>query len=314
MAIKTKPHCSDAQKAFRKKVRDEIDAGTCAAFNSGNWKEIRPTRSGQIGPTYYDVKYIACFVPHLILPNYRPWCPNCESPCRVDMTKTRWLGSPKPLFDMGKEGELDSVRYLCCPVVGKPHTFVAYNPKSLKLGGYQLVGMFRFYVSVRFAVTEQLHHFVVSSMYDPVASISRKLASMVIRKYVSDMIEYYSSAARGEVKTVKNGRVSVTRHDMSQTTLVHQRQERVINVQHNELVREYNNAKSALMKLRGQCENAQHKFDDPIELSSLLKVKSNKKNSSQRIAGLGPEKIKDLLQSGFKTAQEFRQVWIEDPT
>ena len=61
-----------------------------------------------------------------------------------------------------------------------------------------LLGVFRFYVASNFAVDEALHHCLTNSMCMPVAQLSHLLTSMMVQKYVNDMIEHCTCATPNE--------------------------------------------------------------------------------------------------------------------
>ena len=194
-----KQRAATAQLRFRQEIQRSILSGTCLDFEK-DWTDIKPTRPPKVDPSFFYLKPLAVFAPHLmktIIPDYAPFCPHCKTARYVDLSVTRFVETPKPLFGLGRERELHTVRYTCNPPNEKKHTFVAHNEESLRLGGHALFGVFRFYVANRFAIDDALYHFLCENTYTPVTKISRTLASMIQQKYVNDLIEYYTCAIRG---------------------------------------------------------------------------------------------------------------------
>lgn len=133
---------SAAQIAWRKQVEEEIKLGTCRAFKD-DWTNIRPPRpkNGQITPTYFNLKPLACFVPHLLIKNHVPCCPKSKSQKFVHVDSFWFAENSKPLFGLT---ELHTGFYSCTSLGVDAHTFIAHHPDSLRLGGPDVLGIFRF--------------------------------------------------------------------------------------------------------------------------------------------------------------------------
>ena len=301
---------SPAQAEYRKSIQDAIISGNCVEFQN-DWTDIKPPRPKPLVPSFFDLKGIAAFVPHLLIKGFVPWCPKCKSRAHVDLSVESWrfAENPKPLFGLGREREFEYVRYECKPPGHQKHSFNSYDAESLRLGGAELLGMFRFYVSRNYAVDEQLHHFLTNSMFTPVAQLSRMLTSMVQQKYVNDLIEYYTCAIRGTVKTYQNG-APVLHHDVSQRKIqgfaVDKNNESADIVAARKLE---SNARRSLRNLGFKVTSVKQKAEDDIDLRKLLEVKGKKNEQTLRIASMGPAKIKELLDSGFTTGRQFVSLW-----
>jgi hypothetical protein len=305
---------STAQVDFRRSIEKSILEGTCADFDN-DWTDIKPIRPAKVDPSFFYIKPLAVFAPHLmkkVIPDYLPCCPKCETGNFVDLKETRFVENPKPLFGMGRERELHTVRYVCKAPGKAKHTFVAHNEESLRLGGHALFGVFRFYVAKRFAVDDALYHFLCRNMYTPVAKLSRDLTSVMQQKYVNDLIEYYTCAMRGTVK-LYNKSVPVSQHDRNQPSV------RAFAVARSELPpqdprrKQKEAAKKALDKLQSQLSSATKNADDPIQLKDLASLKRKQKNDvTIRIGSIGPAKLRELITEGFVTAKQFVAVWRSD--
>jgi len=199
------------QRKWREQVESDIQSGSCAAFQK-DWANIRPSfpHRGQLTPSFYYIRPLAVFIPHLIVKDHTPWCPTCRSNANVHTDNYRYAENTKPLFGLHEQRELHTVFYTCYGGTGGKHTFCAHNPVSLQLAGPKLLGIFRFYVADQFAIDESLHTFLIKQQYTPTTQIARMLRDLVEKKYVSDMIEYYTRAVRGEARRVN---AAVAAHD-----------------------------------------------------------------------------------------------------
>ena len=78
-----------AQDAFVQATRSAIDSGQLTRSTlAQNWQCISPSLlpNQLLTPTdFYYVKPIACWVPHLIIPGFVPYCPHCQTPDGVDL-------------------------------------------------------------------------------------------------------------------------------------------------------------------------------------------------------------------------------------
>ena len=46
----------------------------------------------------FYVKPLACWIPHVLIPNHVPTCPHCKEKKFVNPQKARWINSPKILY------------------------------------------------------------------------------------------------------------------------------------------------------------------------------------------------------------------------
>ena len=97
---------------------------------------------------------MAVWVPHLIIHNHVPACPNCKKNKYVDVTKARWINSPKILYGVDSHRYLDTQLYPCH---GCARRFAGYNKASMQVDANVYYGYFNFFLGKHYAVDEQLY-------------------------------------------------------------------------------------------------------------------------------------------------------------
>jgi len=299
------------QKKWREQVESDIRAGTCTSFKK-DWSNIRPEfpPRGQLTPSYYYIRPLAVFIPHLIVKDHTPWCPTCQSNAEVHTENYRFAENTKPLFGLNEQRELDTVFYTCYGGTGGKHTFCAHHPDSLRLGGPKLLGIFRFFVADQFAIDEPLHTLLIKQQYTPTAQIARMLRELTEKKYVSDMIEYYTRSVRGESRRMS---APVARHDDRQYQIRRFAALPTAAAAMSEVsaaARQLNRAKSDLASHKSTVERLKNRADDPIDLRTFVAKKQTKtRDSAPNISGLGPAKVRQLIDAGFVSFRQFLDEW-----
>lgn len=111
--------CPTSQREFVERIRAAVLAND-RFFDSHNWQNIEPTggrNSSLTKGTHADrfyVKPIACWIPHLLIPNHVPCCPRCGKRDLVEVNRgVRFVNSPKILYGLGSHKYLDTLCYPC---------------------------------------------------------------------------------------------------------------------------------------------------------------------------------------------------------
>ena len=311
---------SPIQIQWRKSVVEAIWAGQCSDFKK-DWTNIRPPQPaiGAFTPEYYYKRPLAVFIPHLIIPNYIPACPICKKSANVMVNRCQDVQNSKPLFGLQEQRELLTVRYPCTRCAdGNEHWFVGYHKESLRLGGPQLLGVFRFFVATTFAIDEPLHSYLVSQPYIPTSQLADTLASMAEKKFANDALEYFTRAARGETRYEKNGaKVAIGDNSQLRVTnfMVPVTTAAGVVAAPSELAaarRKVNRAECTLEALQRQLAKAKKISEDPVNLKDYVKEKRRKKNTTARsIGSLGIKKIEELISCKFVSIREFVDAWFQ---
>ena len=109
MATETSKQYGSAQLSFIRKTRKAIDNDAKSFFACNNWRNITPNTgkndSGILDPSskrtckaeLFYIKAIASWIPHKLIPGHVPSCPQCGKNRHVDVSKARWVNSPKIL-------------------------------------------------------------------------------------------------------------------------------------------------------------------------------------------------------------------------
>jgi hypothetical protein len=129
-----------------RKLRNDTDANVRCLFND-NWKRISISKKCHLSNTPLHViewyqKDVASFIPDKIVEGFVPFCPACEHQDNVNDTASQWVEKPKIHMGMDDYCLLDTKKYKCnrCK-----KAFVGYNQHSIKLGGRQMMDLFKFY-------------------------------------------------------------------------------------------------------------------------------------------------------------------------
>ena len=194
-----------AQKAFIDKVRGKITRDPRGYFKQQNWRNIEPSggkydsdvlnaksKKTTTVEAFY-VRPLACWVPHLLIENHVPKCPHCKKSDQVDLTKTRWINSPKILFGIGTHKYIDTMLYPCQRC--RRH-FAGYNKQSMQLSASVYYGYFNYYLGHGYAVDEPLYrHVVDASGTEATSTIASRLKRAAFDEYYADHQLYLSAVA-----------------------------------------------------------------------------------------------------------------------
>jgi hypothetical protein len=189
-----------AQSEHIRKTWAQIDANPKTFFSNKDWRNIIPNGGRYVSlndnrklhVASFDVKPIACWVPHLLIPNFIPSCPHCGKCKYVDHNNHKWITTPKILFGVRGHRYLDTKLYYCRSCDKR---FAGYNMKSLQLDSKHILGFFNFNLSHHFAVNNALYSDIVNSANQPMAQIYQRLAQNVTDQYLSDH-QYYLYAVK----------------------------------------------------------------------------------------------------------------------
>jgi len=152
-----------AQHEFIKSVRSSVLQEGASFFKKKDWKNIGPVSNTSLAlaemkicsDSFY-IKNVAVWVPHLLLPNHIPTCPNCKRSSGVDLSKAEFVERPKILHGIRSHRYLDTMSYKCM-VCNK--SFTGYNPKSLEQDAAKVLGIFTFYICKGFGVDEECYSY-----------------------------------------------------------------------------------------------------------------------------------------------------------
>ena len=108
----------------------------------------------------FYVKRLAVWVPHLLIKDHVPKCPDCQQGSHVNVNQTRWVTSPKVLFGLSSHRYIDTVLYKCRAC---RREFAGYNEESMCLDGNFFLGMFQFQLYRSYAVDDELYHWIVAN-------------------------------------------------------------------------------------------------------------------------------------------------------
>ena len=132
----------------------------------------------------FYLKSIACWVPHILIPNHVPTCPHCEKKKYVDLKKSRWVNCPKLLYGLSTHRYLDTMLYHCRNCA---RHFTGYNRHSMELDGSVYYSYFNFYLGPRYAVDEELYRTIVlEASTEATAIIHKRLTARAYDCYFSD--------------------------------------------------------------------------------------------------------------------------------
>jgi hypothetical protein len=289
---------SAAQWSFIKKVRASVDSNAKAYFLEHNWRNITPAGgrfdSGLLDPSNrktttaeaFYIKAVACWVPHKLIPNHVPKCPQCEKNRYVDPTKGRWVNSPKILYGVERHRYLDTFLYPCrnCQ-----RTFTGYNKKSMQLDAAVYYSYFTFYLGDRYAVDDELYRkIVLETTTEATACVQKRLWKTAHDVYIEDQRMYYCAVGQKKVKRHK--------------TLLHHFQRNKDDSEYLlRLKRKKADAMSLYTNMRLSYLSARKKADTDIEFKTLLQSKENHNvvGDANIVAGLGPAKIARLIRNGL---------------
>jgi hypothetical protein len=293
-----------AQLSFIRKTRKAVDADSKSFFAANNWRNIAPSggrcdsgildassrRTCQASSFY--IKGIACWIPHKLIPNHTPKCPQCKKNQHVDVTKVRWVNSPKILYGVERHRYLDTVLYPCRNCAKR---FTGYNKKSMQLDASVYYAFFNFYLGDRYAVDDELYRkIVLESSTESTSSIQKRLTHLAYDAYLYDHQLFLCALSQNKIKRQKT---SILKH---------------FTPSHNDphllkLQRKKTDAMSKFSHARLSLRSGQVKAEADIDLKSLLRRKENHNlvGDHNIIRGLGPSKISALIRNRIYTTKEL---------
>jgi hypothetical protein len=295
------PHIGQAQWDFILKTRAAIDNDASGFFRSNNWRSILPnggthqsnllnTGTQKSSVESFYVKGIAAWVPHRLINNHIPSCPNCESNRNVDVVKSRWLTCPKVLFGLGSHRYLDTVLYPC--VKCKKH-FAGYNKKSMQVDAHVYFSYFNFFLSGGYAVDEQLYRYLVlHASTEATSIIARKLKAMAYEAYFDDYQLYLQAVGLEKIRPACKKRRTIAsylpRADNIHPSLV-------------AATRKKNDLSGKLQRLRMECNGAKVRLEADYEFKHMLDDKDNHNvhGRGNKMKGLGSTKLRKLIAHGI---------------
>jgi hypothetical protein len=199
----------DAQWQFVKKVRGAIKKDHSGFFNDQDWRNISPccgsydshllNKANKNTTNVYSfyVKPLASWVPHLLIQNFVPTCPNCKSKEFVDATRARFINSPIVLYGMATNRYLDTCLYPCNKC---NRSFAGYNKQSMQLDASVYYAYFNFYLGPGYAVDEQLYSTIIEeAATESTAMIFRRLKTHAYKRYYADYQLYLAAVGANKI-------------------------------------------------------------------------------------------------------------------
>jgi sentrin-specific protease 1 len=307
--MKTTMKYGKAQADFIRFTRESIDADQNHFFDDKDWRNLTIKGGRYVGLnnrkielSSFDVKPVAAWVPHLLIPNHVPSCPNCEHARSVVVATSTWIASPKILYGLKGHRYLDTKMYNC---KGCCKSFSGYNLKSMELDANKLIGFFGFNLSRSFAVDDELYNEIVNSSEEATASLQRRLAQNVKDQYLSDFQYYLFAVRQNQIKVTSSSTVN---HDDQQTTLDKHLQPIQVKTEYDRHLERLDNQ---LKKAQWRVAQAEVQDQDPICFVSLLKIKSARNSRGKFLQGLGPSKLKDLIEEKITNGRHL--LLFDDP-
>jgi hypothetical protein len=291
------------QKVFIDKTRALVTADPKVFFSCHDWRNVIP-KGGRFDSMLLNssakkktrveafyVKPLAIWVPHLLFNNHVPTCPHCKKSDYVDVTKGRWINSPKILFGLHRHKYFDTWLYHCRSCWKH---FAGYNKVSMQMDAAVYYGFFNFYVGHGYAVDEELYrHVVLESTLESTTTIAKRLDSFANDAYFADYQLYLSAVGMGKIDT----------HPCkaSQQTL-----DRFC------VPREHNNEMRHWMSQKAHCYNklqqkklawsaAKNQCDGDLKFVDMIPSKDNHNvhGSYNILPGLGLTKLRRLVSVGI---------------
>jgi len=210
------------QAQFAKDLRSETDPKQHKCFHAKDWrnvtqlggKHIALSSPKKIVAKLFCVKSVTVWVPHLLIPDCVPSCPNRKSNKHVEVVSSRWVKCPKLLFLISSHKHLDTK---FCPCHQCNKEFTGHNKQSLSLDATTIIGHFNFYLSTECAVEEELCSFIVDSPDAPSARIARHLEKIAVDNHLQDCQLCLHAVRAQRIKCGPSKNVSL--FDTSQLTI-----------------------------------------------------------------------------------------------
>jgi hypothetical protein len=315
------PPQEDYQKVFYNHVIADVKRGVYdAQLRVFDW-EIRPKRpyfGSKLSIVDFCLRPVVAFVPHKA--GIHPYCPSCERNDGIDEKNAIYDERPIPVFKMTTHHFLLSPRYKC---LGCNSSFRAHHPRSMKLGGSDIIGLFRFHVPWNkhptSLVDDALYHHIAGRIYDTPSSIERSLMYSYSAGYINNMIQYLVLGARQKIKSsTRRGGQTFSVADPTQPKIqftaatTSNTAGRSINGNGRALL-ETSRKRKTLLDLKGALQNKKMLLKDKILLSNFIKLKSKHTagNTINIDVSIGKLKAVALVECGFTSLREFAELWRE---
>lgn len=332
MTSNNKPY-STAQDKFIKEIRSKIDDNAKDFLAGKDWRNITPCggrytglQAGQpVDVESYYVKPVAMWIPHIIIPGFRPSCPLCGTCANVDINLKKWVTTPKILYGPSGHRYLDSKMYRCNGVSCNQKEFAGFDQRSMANAddANQLTGIFNFHLQKTFAVDEEAFGAIINSAADrTTASMAKSLGQQVADRFFSESEHYYAAVKACGVKAIPTKRKNkfgdqreVTRHDTNQTTIRQHLSTKRPKKATQALILRKQRAERKISNLESTADYWQTKYRTDTNISDILEFKEKDKNKSRKdyFRALGVGKLEKCLQNGITTVFALSEADTKQP-
>jgi len=267
----------------------------------------------QLDTESFYVKHVACWVPHLLIPQHVPSCPKCRTNTHVDTASSKWVKHPKLLFGLKSHKYLDTKLYPCRSCNKE---FVGYNKESLQLDAKAIIGYFNFYLSAKYAVDDELYSYIVDSPDSSSARMARHLQKMAASNYFSDYMVFLHAVRAEKIKAAPT--LNVSNLDKQQPTITDALAEQVKNAA--PINRVQHSLERSIRTLKWQLESVTASLDfsddapakNKLCFRKLMDMKRSRNNRDLPLPSVGIAKLKKLIDLGVCNAVDLLR--FEDDT
>lgn len=144
------PPYGAGQEAFVNSIREAVKKEGKSFFNGKDWRCLSPKFTSVNNTTRklsihsFCVKFIAMWIPHLLVDDFVPSCPKCKKADSVDVNKFDWIKNPIVLFGIDSHRYLDTVYYTCNRCNNSQ--FAGYHKGSMHIDQCHYFGHFNFFL------------------------------------------------------------------------------------------------------------------------------------------------------------------------
>ena len=287
-SVAKKAPYGDAQARFIATVRSEIDSNPKAFFGNKDWSWITSPGgvncnlhgvedSSLYADTFY-VKDLAVWIPHLLIPNFRPSCPTCETNKYTSHPESNldWISRPKILYGLSRHRYLDTVYYLCKNCSKK---FTGYNEASMHLDAKHLIGLFNYRLGNGYAIDDELYSFIISHSNETTASIYHRLGLLATDKWIDDSMFYYKAVT---LKKVSEHSSPPEEAGKKQTTIDSYFEK---GIKETSLQKKHKSAKNLLASVQRQLDSKVNSFEGDVDFIDIFRLKENRNQSHLKVSG-----------------------------
>jgi len=300
-----------AQHDFIKSVRTSVLAEGAAFFKKKDWKRIGPTTNTPLTLTElkicadsFYIKDVAMWVPHLLLPNHIPTCPNCKRSTCVDLSKAEFVERPKILHGVRTHRYLDTMSYKCMDC---NKSFTGYNPQSLEQDAAKVLGVFTFYICKGFGVDEECYSCITNHSHDATSYIHRRIALSHTDQFLEDSLFYYRCCYAKKI--TNDAPAGTAPGDRRQRTLDY------ILTAHKDTPEE-KKQKTLMVTLkarRWELRDKERAYNSDIEFISVFEAKKNRNKINLPFKGIGKAKLLLMIGAGITSARDLLAYDFDDP-